>query len=84
MTCPSEHLLVATALGELSPNEAPTIGEHLATCDKCAALTRKQGELVSLLRTDAVPAASDAQFVQRVMVQCIASSSVVASIPLHR
>jgi hypothetical protein len=84
MTCPSEELLVAIALGEVSPGDAAGFGEHLKNCERCATLTREHAGLASLLRMDATPVAADAQFVQLVMGQCAASPSVASPTPLHR
>jgi len=56
MTCPSERLLIASALGELSPNDAVAIGEHLKTCERCAASTREHAELAVLLRAGGLAA----------------------------
>jgi hypothetical protein len=84
MTCPSERLLIASALGELSPNDAVAIGEHLKTCERCAASTREHAELAVLLRADSVSAASDVPFVQRVMNECAFLPSRAPRAPLHR
>jgi anti-sigma factor RsiW len=75
MTCPSEQLLIAIALGELLPDDAVAISEHLTTCEQCAAFTREHAELASLLRADSVSAASEMPFVQRVMNECAPSPS---------
>jgi|GEM_PF-3330691 len=82
MTCPSEQQVIAAALGELSPDQATLVGQHIAQCDACGEQMHAHCGLVALLRPDAADPGEAAVFSRRVMNRCGTAPKQV--VPLYR
>jgi hypothetical protein len=70
MNCPSEQLLLAAALGELTGSEASQVNEHVKRCSHCSLLAREQVHLLIALKTGPESPKSENDFINGVMARC--------------